>query len=152
MKLFKFEMSKLWRQKKFLLLFIVVLIGISGIYLQNHFQQPKMGERAVENIMEYIGETDGLYAKLNALSRENMLDELQEQQYETTNAMATAFFQWKSAIYNENWHEIPQLENDFLTNLQAFEKAGGHFEPLQGMEKEIAIAKNEWLLSHNTFI
>ena len=108
MKLFKFEMSKLWRQKKFILLLIVVLIGVSGIYLQNHFQQPKMGDRAVENITEYMKETDDLYAKLNALSRENMLDELQEKQYESSNAMATAFFQWKSAIYNVNWHEIPQ--------------------------------------------
>ena len=45
----------------------------------------------------------------------------------TTNAMATAFFQWKSAIYNENWHEIPKHEDDFLINLQEFEKVWRSF-------------------------
>ena len=42
-----------------------------------------MGERALrEHYGVYVKETDLIYADLNALNRENALDELQEKQYE----------------------------------------------------------------------
>lgn len=148
MKLFRFEMSKLWRQKKFLWLFLIVLLAVAGIFTQSYLQQSKMGERAVQNMQFYAHATDELYAVLNALYREDALDERQEKQYEYSNNMATALFHWKSAIFKKEWNEVPTYENEFLTNLLEFENAGGEFTALEGLDKELAILKNDWLLAN----
>lgn len=149
MNLSRFEMGKLWRQKKFFLLFAIVLLFIGGIFYQNYSKQEMKGERALEEIKKYVNETDKLYTELSELNREGTLDEMQEKQYEYTNEMSSAFFQWKNVIYKKEWSKIPTYEKHFLTNLLLFEKVGGQFGSLQGIEKEKMLQKNDWLQAHD---
>lgn len=148
MKLFKFEVTKLWRQRKLVGLFFIILLVIGGVFTQNLLQKEKTQDRAILEMQRYAYKTDELYAKLNALYREEAMDAEQEKQYDHSNQMATALFKWKSAIFNNEWADIPTYEGDFLTNLIAFEEAGGEFDILQGTVKEKVISKNKWMLTH----
>lgn len=148
MSLLKFELKKIWRQKKFLLLLFVVLLGVGWGYYQNQNEQDLMGKEAEENLSFIVNKSDQLYAQLLPLERENRLTDDQEKQFESLNNMATALFQWKSAIYGKRWGEIPQREHDFLSNLTKYEEAGGVFTALVGVEREKNIEKNAYLLEH----
>ncbi|MCG7343486.1 ABC transporter permease [Sporosarcina sp. ACRSL] len=148
MSLLKFELKKIWRQKKLAWLLVIVLLCISWVFYQNKIEQDLMKKEAEENISFIVGKADELYAQLLPLNRENRMTEEQAKQFESLNNMAQALFLWKSAIYGERWHEIPQIENDFLTNLAKYEEAGGVFTALAGVEREKAIAKNAYLVEH----
>ncbi len=148
MSMLKFEIRKIWRQKKLLWLFIVILLCVGALFSQNKSQQADMKERALETIQPYIEESDRLYHYYTMLELEHGLDEQQAQQLVHVNEIGTAFFKWKSAIYNEKWSEIPFIEHDFLNGIQLLEQAGMSFNPLVGMERDKAIQKNEWLRLH----
>ena len=108
-----------------------------------------MAKEAEEKILPIVLKADQLYAQLMPLERENRLSAEQVIQFDSLNNMATATFQWKSAIYGKRWDEIPQVENDFFTYLAKYEEAGGVFTALEGVEREKAIEKNAYLLEHN---
>ncbi|MEK5040230.1 ABC transporter permease subunit [Sporosarcina sp. FSL K6-3457] len=149
MSMLRFELRKLWRQKKILWLFLLVFVCSGVVWAQNLSQQSLVKERAQEQIAPMVKETDDLYRDLKLLEREGNLDELQAKQLEHVNSMANAFFQWKSAIYDERWQEIPGYEYEFLTNVQQFEQVGGMFRALQGSDRDKAIQKNDWLRAHD---
>jgi len=149
MSMLRFELHKLWRQKKMIWLFLLVFVCSGVVWGQNLSQQSLVKERAQEQISPMVKETDELYRDLKLLEREGRLDELQAKQLEHVNSMANAFFHWKSAIYNERWQEIPGYEYEFLTNVQQFEQVGGMFQSLQGIDRDKAIQKNDWLRAHD---
>lgn len=45
MKLLKFELKKVWRSKKILLLFLFTLIFVSGLFFRNFLMQEEIKER-----------------------------------------------------------------------------------------------------------
>src|SRR5690606_33241475 len=47
------------------------------------------------------------------------------------------------------WDQIPKLKDTFLKNLVEFEKYGGQYVELEGLEREIEIRKNDALLEKN---
>ncbi|MBA4536813.1 ABC transporter permease [Bacillus aquiflavi] len=83
------------------------------------------------------------------LRNENGLNELQTKQFEHVQDMGVALVHWEVAINHKRWSEIPNHEQQFLHNLQQFEKYGGQFEVLKGIEREKAIQKSEWLITHH---
>lgn len=148
MKLLKFELLKIWKQKKILWMVLFVFLASGAIYWQHASQQEFIKERVQEKVEVYKGEADKIYGELSLLQKDGLLTESQEKQFTVINQMATSLFNWSSAIYNEEWAAIPDIEYDFLTHLLAFEESGGQFTQLTGIEKEIAIEKNEWLRTH----
>lgn len=148
MSLLKFELKKIWRQKKLVWLLAIVLLYISWSFYQNQKEQDLMGKEAEENLFSVVLKTDQLYAELLPVERENKLTEEQARQFDSLNIMSTAIFQWKSAIYGKRWDEIPQIENDFLSHLAKYEEAGGAFTALEGVAREKAIEKNAYLVEH----
>ncbi|WP_438310620.1 ABC transporter permease subunit [Sporosarcina sp. FA9] len=149
MNLFRFEMRKLWKQKKLLWLFVIVLLCIGGIYLQNFSHESTKSERAIEKIKPMKEEGDGAYQYLKQLQREGLFEDQHPEQLKHINGIGLAFFNWTSAIRNEEWDQIPTFEKDFLISLEAYENVGGEFLSLQGIEREKAIQKNNWLIEHN---
>lgn len=149
MKLFPFEMKKIWRQRKLVWLIVIASLCTSGIYLYNTSNQSMKEEHAREEIESYIDETDQLQANLMTLQREEALDGQQTKQLEHLEKIGSSFFYWSIAISDEDWGEIPTYEKDFLTHVEAFEAAGGEFSALQGTAREKAIQKNAWLREYN---
>ena len=149
MTLFQFEMRKLWKQKKLLWLFVIVLLCIGGILFQNNSHQSAKPERALEKFKPLKEEGDGAYKYLKQLEREDLFEDLHPERLEHINGIGLAFFKWTSAIRNEEWDQIPTIEKNFLISLEAYEKVGGEFLSLQGIEKEKVIQKNNWLTENN---
>lgn len=149
MSLLKFELKKIWRQRKLIWLLAIVLLFIGWSFYQNKIEQDLMGKEAEEKILPIVLKADQLYAQLMPLERENRLSAEQVIQFDSLNNMATATFQWKSAIYGKRWDEIPLVENAFFTYLAKYEEAGGAFTALEGIEREKAIEKNAYLVEHH---
>ena len=61
MALLKFELKKIFRQKKLIWLLVVVLLGVGFIFNQNFSKKETMKERYSEVIRPYSEEVDGLY-------------------------------------------------------------------------------------------
>ena len=148
MGLLKFEMKKIWRQKKLVWLLLVVLLGVAGVFYQNYSEREAMKERALESIRPYSEEVDARYHFYKEREYKDELDEAMRQQQVHVVELGTIFFRWKGAIHNEEWSEIPAIENDFLKSVALFEEAEGGFGSLYGLEREKAIQKNDWLLKH----
>lgn len=149
MKIYKFEMKKLWHQKKFLWLFIIVLVFTCGIFQQNSLQQGKVSERALKKIELYMPEIDNIQSKLETLRKKDGLDDLQTKQLEYVKEMGKALYNWKLSIEHQDWNKVPIYEGEFLEVLPLFEGTGGNYQSIQGIEREKAIQKNIWLRSNN---
>lgn len=148
MKLLKFEIKKIWRQKKIAWLFLIIFLCILGIFQYNLAQENIRTERASEKLLVFLGEVNQLQGDFIILKREKQLDEIKEKQLEYVNDMNTALTHWKVAINNYKWDEIPQHEHDFLSHLTKFIELGGEFNSLQGAERDLAIQKNEWMVKY----
>lgn len=149
MSLLKFELKKILRQKKFVWLLVMVLLTVGWTFYQNKIEQDLMSKEAEEKILQVVLKVDQLYAQLLPLNRENRLTEVQAEQFDILNNMATATFQWKSAIYGKRWDEIPLVENEFYSLLGKYENTGGVFTALEGVEREKAIDKNAYLVKRD---
>lgn len=148
MGLLKFEMKKMWRQKKLVWLLLVVLLSIGGIFFQNFSERESVKERALETIHPYSEEVDARYHFYKGLEYEDNLDVAMRKQQEHIVELGTIFFRWKGAIQNGGWSEIPAIEQDFVEAVALFEQAEGGFGSLYGLEREKFIQKNNWLLGH----
>ena len=149
MSLLKFELKKILRQKKFIWLLVMVLLTVGWFFYQNKIEQDLMSKEAEEKIRPIALKVDQLYTQLLPLKREDRLTEEQAKQFDILNNMATATFQWKSAIYGKRWDEIPLVENEFYSLLEKYENTGGVFTTLEGVEREKAIDKNAYLVKHD---
>ena len=148
MGLLKFEMKKMWRQKKLVWLLLVVLLGVGGVFYQNYSEREFMKERAWETIQPYLEEVDARYHFYKEREYKDELDEAMRKQQEHVVELGTIFFRWKGAIQNGGWSEIPAIGEDFLKSMALFEEAEGGFGSLFGLEREKFIQKNDWLLEH----
>ena len=149
MSLFKFELKKILRQKKFVWLLVMVLLTVGWFFYQNTSEQDLMSKEAEEKIRPIALKVDQLFTQLSPLKREDRLTEVQARQFDILNTMATSTFQWKSAIYGKRWDEVPLVENEFYSLLEEYEKTGGVFTALEGVEREKAIDKNAYLVKHD---
>ncbi|WJY28306.1 hypothetical protein [Sporosarcina trichiuri] len=146
MRLLKFELKKLIRQHKLIWLLVSAAVIAGWLFYQNQVNQDLRVKEAIDQVESLAVEADQLYASLLPLERENQLSMEQQHQFDSLNKMATAIFQWRSAIYENRWNDIPPIEQDFLTGLSAYEEAGGTYTELKGIDREIAIARNAVLM------
>ncbi|WP_078598518.1 ABC transporter permease subunit [Evansella clarkii] len=146
MNIFKFEIKKILRQKKLIWLILSVLIWVGWLYWGNSIDNEQKAERAREHVDSLHEETNHVQANLREIENADEVHSLQEQNIRD---MQSALVEWKTAIYYEEWDEIPLHEGEFLNNLQEYQNNGGEFMILQDSEKEIALKKNEWLVKHN---
>ncbi|MBP2239588.1 ABC-type transport system involved in multi-copper enzyme maturation permease subunit [Cytobacillus eiseniae] len=151
MKLLLFEWKKIWRQKKLFWLFCIIFLSTIWIYQQNLSEQSMRGERAAEKVNLYIEETSRIRGELDQLKRENQLAENQEKQLKSVSDMGSTLTLWKVATNNEQWELIPTYEHLFWTHVAEYEQNDGYFTVLQGVEREKAIQKNEWMVANELF-
>ncbi|MBS4193118.1 ABC transporter permease subunit [Bacillus sp. FJAT-49705] len=148
MALFQFEFKKAIKQRKILwLIFIVLLIG-SGVFIQNDQKKSLRSDRASDRITPFFSEIGDTRNNLQTLSREGILDDAQTLQLEAINDIGTALTLWKVAINNEKWAYTPIYEMEFWEGIQTYENYGGQFSKILGMERDIAIQKNKWMVEH----
>ncbi|WP_033541779.1 hypothetical protein, partial [Planococcus sp. CAU13] len=94
------------------------------------------------------GEVGRSIERLSEDQMDGLLDNAGLAQLDLLKEMRSALYPWRDAIYQAKWEEVPLHKGEFLALLQLFNERGGELSTLTGMEKEIAIQKNEWLLEH----
>lgn len=134
MKLFKFEIKKLIKQKKLLWLLFIVLISISYLFQLNVSNDSQMIERAIEKFEPLNMEANQLAESLEKERLDGDLDELGFQQKEHVQTMRIALYHLMNEITYQNWNMVPIHEGEFLQGLHEFEQAGGQFLALQGVD------------------
>ena len=65
MSLLKFELKKIWRQKRLVWLLVVVFLGVWGVFHQNFSNREAMKDRLMNTTQLYVEESDGLYPFFN---------------------------------------------------------------------------------------
>ncbi len=128
---------------------VVILLSVSGNFVQNYLQKSTLQARAEQKIQPYIEETDKIYQDLQNRQSDKKIDEMQIRQLEHIIEVGKALYNWKLSITNKAWDKIPNYEHDFLRGLVQYSKYDGEFHSLQGVERNQAIAKNEWLIKHD---
>ncbi|MCJ7842013.1 hypothetical protein MUB24_14100 [Lederbergia sp. NSJ-179] len=161
MSLLLFELKKVWRQKKLWWIFAIILLCTFGLFQRNLVEQKGMVERAYEKVEPLSNGvttiTEDLRAKVNQtgrtpieglkLEKENGEVEPQwEEQLSIIYQIRNTLFQWRLAIENKQWAEIPKREGEFWAKIAQYEQAGGFFGAVQGVEREKAKAKNQWMM------
>ncbi|XZF77804.1 ABC transporter permease subunit [Bacillus sp. AL-1R] len=149
MNIILFELKKFWRKRNFLWILVVILLFVSGNFVQNYLEKSTMQARAEKKFQPYIEETDKIYQDLQRNQSDKVPDEVQLRQQEQIIEIGKALYNLKLSITNKEWDKIPTYENDFLEGLVQYSKYGGEFHSLQGVERSQAIAKNEWFIKHH---
>lgn len=147
MNMFEFEIKKIWKQKKLLLLVFLLLIGIFYLYMKNDSEQETIVNRTFEKTELLNFEVNRLIVKLE--TDKSSLSNEQLAQLEQLNKMRMSLYTWRNSIYLKNWKEVPKYQGEFLATLSSYLNGEGEFEAYNEEELEKAIQKNNWLLTHN---
>ncbi|SHK30829.1 ABC-type transport system involved in multi-copper enzyme maturation, permease component [Anaerobranca californiensis DSM 14826] len=151
MGLLKFEFKKFLKEMKYLWLIFVVFLITTGIYSVYNYQIrfiQKIGYEEL-NLLEIKREWEYRQSELVKLQDQNLLTEDQEKQLYYIRDVGRYLYFISGHTQYGDWGKIIGYQKFFLDNLQLYSQYGGEFEPLEGIEREIAIAKNQWMLDHD---
>ncbi|KAA0547412.1 ABC transporter permease subunit [Bacillus sp. BGMRC 2118] len=148
MKLVHFELKKIFKQRKFFWLAIIIFIYVCVIFIQNYIQQDTLAERAREEVLSFEGEINSIQSELQRESISNPSNNLVSKQLEYSKEMKAAIFNWKTSIHNEKWDETPTYRAEFFSNLTEFVESGGEFEFVSALEINKQYDLNLWLLEY----
>ena len=154
MSLLKFEMKKMLKQKKYVWAFIVVLLIISAIFSLNTYQRSRLRNNwitysAESEFAPLTAEWDKRESALIRLQGHRGLNDLEIKQLEYSRQIGESLNSIRRTIRFGSWDEIHGLQKNFLDNLQKYSEANGEFVELEGIEREIAIEKNAWVIEHD---
>nr|WP_301538669.1 ABC transporter permease subunit [Bacillus sp. THAF10] len=147
--LLRFEWLKIWKQRKLIWLFLIVLICTTALLYPNIKEKEGKIDRAIKQNEVYQNNVNTLRRDLETLQREGNLEEYQEPQFAALKEMGSALLYWRVAINDEEWDQVPLWKADFFQALTEFVENGGRFETLEGVEQDLANQKNNWLLEHS---
>ncbi|WP_350343402.1 ABC transporter permease subunit [Proteinivorax tanatarense] len=152
MGLLKFELKKVFKQKKLLWLLVIISLISVGLYQFNVSQYSNIKEDERDRIQLYMSEIGEVQDKLINLKEEIGLDENQDNQYKLTQEMLLSLTRWNSQLESRQFKEALGYEKQFLQQLTQFEEQGGTpLSSLEGIQKDIVIEKNAWLIDNQLY-
>ncbi len=149
MKHIMFELKKLIRQKKFLWLFFIVLLYTMAVYFYHYQQYPETKDRAYFAVQQLDEEARGAQTQLMLEQKDTPENPLIAEQLSEVQGMLSSIFQWKVAVTEERWGDVPKPEGEFLSHLQAFLDSGGVFTGIPQSEIQARLDKSCWLQKYN---
>ncbi len=151
MRLFLFELKKMLRQRKLLLLIAILIIAVLAVTVQSKFYGGAMQENALDDIRIYQDESRLLLKQAEERLSTMGHDESFQQAYENVKKMNGYIVEWEQAIVSEKWETIPVIEADFWESIRFHQSLKGQFNFLGNMERTMLIQqdKNKLLLEHN---
>ncbi|WP_350343409.1 ABC transporter permease subunit [Proteinivorax tanatarense] len=152
MGLLKFELKKVFRQKKLLWLLVIAILATSGIYYKNISQHTNIIEDEKDRVKGYIEEIGIVQDLLINIEENTGLNDMQQKQYDHLQQMLLSSVQWRSSIESRQFDDALSNEKQFLAELQLYKEQGGQpLSTLAGLEKHITIEKNAWLIDHGLY-
>lgn len=148
----QFEIKKLIRRKKLVYLMMIITLFHLVFYLYNASNKDDVVERLYESTESIHLQVSEIDRDLNERHSKKQLNEPDVVHYKMIKEMKSALQNWRSAIYLEEFDQVPRYEQEFLNHTQAFLNAGGELTALDGINLEYAIQKNTWMVDHELAI
>ncbi|WP_217586279.1 hypothetical protein [Lentibacillus saliphilus] len=149
MKALKFELKKIWRQKKLLWLLLIIVLPTVYLY-QYHVPQPAEYAQSLKSKTEsYQSQVARVDQELDIKKFSDQLDEQGLNHSKLIKDVRAALSEWVLEINQENWMAVPKKEAAFLEALTTFKEAGGVLPELGGKELDVERQKNAWMLVHD---
>lgn len=153
MKLLRFEFKKMLKQKKYLWIFVIITLLTTALFMANSFQRSRaQGRWAMFRILDshqkLTDEWERREVELIKLRDQGKLDQVGEEKLQYSRAIARSLANMRISYRFDFFDRVPGFEQQFLESLQKFTDLGGEFSALEGMDREIAIERNEWLRRH----
>lgn len=151
MKIFIFELNKIWKQRNLMYLLLITILFISGLFFYHYLKQDDYVERERETLELYATEIGSLQHNLRKSSYQ-LDDELTEHDMKQVTELeqaAAALSSWKVALAEGPAEDIPSLFQSFIIHLNAYEELGDSFDIFPAEERDLAWKKNEWMLRHD---
>lgn len=149
MKLLRFELKKIWRRKKLLIVFLLLTAFVSGMFIRNSYMQAEIKKEALSELEPHIEETNMLVGQYQQGLEQKPDSERLKIGYENAKKMRYAISNWRAAIESEDWAEIPSLEAEFLQAISFHKDLGGFYTTFTEEEFQQSQEKNAILLQHN---
>lgn len=131
---------------------LIVFLSTTYLYSHNVSQQDDMAHRLYEATEPLLFQVNQKDKELDEKKINHQLDEIGSEQSTYIKNMKNALFQWRSAIHAEEFHDVPNFEQEFLENLKEYINTGGEFQVLDGIDLEYAFIKNQWMIKHDLAI
>lgn len=154
MNLLRFEFKKVLKQKKYIWALVVIVLLTSAIYTVNSNQRSKLQKKW--EIYSASGENALLErewslreSELIILRNQRDLNYQEEKQLEYLREIGLALQRVRICLTLDRWGDVNRFEKRFLDNLDSYVRLGGEFSALEGIDREMAMAKNQWRIDHD---
>lgn len=150
MKLWKFELKKLWRRKQFLILTLITILAVLFIFLRNYWSQDEIVTRHFESLSSHstsVSQIKNTYKDEMILRSENdRLDDAFITAHDNAYLMEDRFKVWLNVINNKNWHHMPEAELAFIQTVRNHISYGEIYPGYSNEQLEEAMERNQLLI------
>lgn len=130
MKLFQFELKKIFFNKRFLYLMIFIILFISALFFRNYIFQATISQEREAYILSSIQEGQ---RSINHLQQEiinNPDDEKAHEKLIQMDEIINTLYELRTAFNENDWRKELEIENIYLKQVQAYKTGGGDFSLL----------------------
>ncbi|MFD2628024.1 ABC transporter permease [Oceanobacillus kapialis] len=146
MKLLKFEWKKMLRQKKFLILFLIVLACVLGMFYRNVVFQENIAKGLSESMIPHLSEVLQLQQQFEEVQENENSSKNFQVGYENAQNMKQAFEELQMAVQNENWAQYPKFELNFLQTIKTHLELGGTYNSISADDLAKRMEKDSILI------
>lgn len=148
MRMFQFEIKKIFFNKRLLYLLLFLLIGIALLFARNFaFQESIMKERE-QQIISYIQQGQKIINQYQTTLVKDPNDENTKALLVIMTSMVDTLYETRAAFIENDWKQELEKENQFLNDVLAFKAAGGDYALLNDTIQR-TVATNKQLLTSN---
>lgn len=145
MKLFLFELKKIFFSVRFQYLFAILLLIIAALYIRNIAFQDLVIEQEERQVDTSTREVQSNLRALNFQLTKDPSNELLSTRVHHLADALNALYDWKPLLQSDDWQARVQTENAFLKAMLSYKEAEGEFS-VSSSEMERTLAWNEQLL------
>ena len=146
MKLLTFELKKVFFSKKFIYLLLLIIIGISALFLRNITFQEYIEKEELREIESQITTAQGKSRIHGFEIEQDPENEKAELLKDITTSMLISLYDLRAANPGDDWRAKLTLQNQALLDTVNYKEAGGD-HPFSFKEIEHRLAMNEKLLA-----
>ncbi|MDN4607677.1 ABC transporter permease subunit [Sporosarcina highlanderae] len=139
--LLRFEILKSYRQRKLLVIFILLLLAVGSLFYRNTMVQDEISKKATDEVLTHIDTGMVLRKDYERKIEEVGMTPRVQEGYDNMKAMNTAIREWEDAIHYKKWDAIPSIKKRFYETILQQNGYGYPYGDLQGveLEKEVAL-------------
>jgi ABC-2 type transport system permease protein len=148
MKMFQFELRKIFFNKRFLFMLLFLIIGISLLFARNYIFQETIIKEREQQIISNIQKGQKVINQYQTILVQKPNDQDTKELLVMMSDMVDTLYETRLAFAAKDWKQELEKENQFLTDVLAFKAAGGEIA-LLNEEIYRTVAMNKQFLTSN---